>query len=135
MSQGRAASSKHRTSGARGPSDRGGSTPTTVKARGLLPALSPAEQRVAHVVIDEAATAAKLTITEMAERAHTSETTVIRFCRAMGFSGYPDLRLTLATEAGRSQDAGSPDVTVDSDISLGDDLNEVVKKIAFADAR
>ena len=32
----------------------GAGLPTTVKARGLLPSLSPAEQRVARVVIDEA---------------------------------------------------------------------------------
>jgi DNA-binding MurR/RpiR family transcriptional regulator len=109
-------------------------TPTTVKARGLLPSLSPAEQRVARVVIDEAATAAKLTITELAERASTSETTVIRFCRAMGFTGYPQLRLALAAEAGRNQDERA-DQALGSDISPTDELSQVVKKIAFADAR
>src|SRR6266545_2240643 len=112
----------------------GPATPATVKARGLLPSLSPAEQRVARVVIDEAATAAKLTITELAERAGTSETTVIRFCRAKGFAGYPQLRLTLAAEAGRSQ-ADRDDEALGSDISPTDDLGQVVKKIAFADAR
>lgn len=105
----------------------------TVRARGLLPSLSPAEQRVARVIIDEAATAARLTITDLAERAGSSETTVIRFCRAMGFAGYSDLRLTLAGEAGRAYEAA--DEPVGSDISESDDLAQVVKKIAFADAR
>jgi DNA-binding MurR/RpiR family transcriptional regulator len=117
-----------------GEPSEGRATPTAVKARGLLPSLSPAEQRVARVVIGEAATAAKLTITELAERASTSETTVIRFCRAMGFAGYPQLRLTLAAEAGRNQDDGR-DEALGSDISPTDDLGQVVKKIAFADAR
>ncbi|BCY08529.1 MurR/RpiR family transcriptional regulator [Actinoplanes sp. L3-i22] len=108
---------------------------TVVRARGLLPALSPAERRVAQVIIDQAATAARLTITELAERAASSETTVIRFCRAMGFTGYPQLRLTLAAEAGRAAEAGADDTPVGSDISPGDDLAQVVKKIAFADAR
>lgn len=110
-------------------------SPTGVKARGLMPSLSPAEQRVAQVVIDEAATAAQLTISELARRAQTSETTVIRFCRAMGFAGYPDLRLTLAAEAGRAREAGTTEEPVGSDISPTDDLGQVVKKIAFADAR
>jgi DNA-binding MurR/RpiR family transcriptional regulator len=135
MRQTKAASSKHRTGGAGDSPDRGRTTPTTVKARGLLPALSPAEARVAQVVIDEAATAAKLTITELAERAHTSETTVIRFCRAMGFAGYPQLRLTLAADAGRLPEGGLSEEAIGSDISPSDDLSEVVKKIAFADAR
>jgi DNA-binding MurR/RpiR family transcriptional regulator len=110
-------------------------SPTSVKARGLMPSLSPAEQRVAQAVIDEAATAAQLTISELAKRAQTSETTVIRFCRAMGFAGYPELRLTLAAEAGRARDTGTPDEAMGSDISPTDDLDQVVKKIAFADAR
>jgi DNA-binding MurR/RpiR family transcriptional regulator len=113
----------------------GGTMPTTVKARGLLPSLSPAEQRVAKVVIDQAATAARLTITELAERARTSETTVIRFCRALGFSGYPELRLTLAGEAGSARDDGGRDRELASDISPTDALADVVHKIAFADAR
>jgi DNA-binding MurR/RpiR family transcriptional regulator len=100
-----------------------------------MPSLSPAEQRVARAVIDEAATAAQLTISELAKRAQTSETTVIRFCRAMGFAGYPELRLTLAAEAGRARDIGTPDESMGSDISPTDDLDQVVKKIAFADAR
>jgi DNA-binding MurR/RpiR family transcriptional regulator len=100
-----------------------------------MPSLSPAEQRVARAVIDEAATAAQLTISELAKRAQTSETTVIRFCRAMGFAGYPELRLTLAAEAGRARDIGTPDESMGSDISPTDNLDQVVKKIAFADAR
>lgn len=122
---------------AAGPADGAGPapTPTTVKARGLLPSLSPAEQRVARVVIDEAGTAARLTITELAERAHTSETTVIRFCRALGFSGYPQLRLSLAGEAGWSREDAERGRELGSDISPSDDLIDVVRKIAFADAR
>ncbi|NMO53282.1 MurR/RpiR family transcriptional regulator [Actinoplanes sp. TBRC 11911] len=113
--------------------DRGSST--TVRARGLLPSLAPAEQRVARVIIDEAATAARLTISDLAERAKSSETTVIRFCRAMGFGGYSELRLTLAAEAGRAHEATASEANVGGDIGETDDLAQVVKKIAFADAR
>jgi DNA-binding MurR/RpiR family transcriptional regulator len=126
----------HNGADASGAAQSGGrATPTTVKVRGLLPSLSPAEQRVARVVIDEAASVASLTITELAKRARTSETTVIRFCRTLGFAGYPQLRLTLAAEAGRSLDDGAPERAMGSDISPSDDLSEVVEKIAFADAR
>ena len=113
----------------------GDHTPATVRARGLLPSLSPAEQRVARVVIEEAGTAARLTISDLAKRARTSETTVIRFCRAMGFGGYSEMRLTLAAEAGRASETATSGEPVGSDISETDDLAEVVKKIAFADAR
>jgi DNA-binding MurR/RpiR family transcriptional regulator len=115
--------------------DEGRATSTAVKVRGLLPSLSPAEQRVGQIIADESATVAKLTITELAKRADTSETTVIRFCRAIGFPGYPQLRLRLAAEAGRAQDDSGGAEAPGSDISPTDDLATVVKTIAFADAR
>ncbi|MFI7541848.1 MurR/RpiR family transcriptional regulator [Actinoplanes sp. NPDC049599] len=113
----------------------GDRSPTTVRARGLLPSLSPAERRVAQVIIDHAATASGLTISDLAEQARSSETTVIRFCRAMGFTGYSQLRLTLAGEAGRAYEATAADGQVGSDIGETDELAQVVRKIAFADAR
>jgi DNA-binding MurR/RpiR family transcriptional regulator len=104
-----------------------------VRLRALLPSLSRSEQRVAAQVLEDPRGVATSTITELAERCATSETTVIRFCRTLGMSGYPQLRLTLATEAGRA-DGGSARV-VGGDIGPGDDLGQIVEKIAFADAR
>jgi DNA-binding MurR/RpiR family transcriptional regulator len=113
----------------------GPATTTTVKVRALLPSLSPAERRVGQIVAEDPAAAAMLTITELAARAQTSETTVIRFCRTLGFAGYPELRLTLATEAGRLQGDSASGRVVGSDIAPSDDLAQVVRKIAFADSR
>ena len=47
-------------------------------------------------------------------------------------SGYPQLRLTLATESGRADNGVR---VVGSDIGPGDDLAAIVEKIAFADVR
>lgn len=112
--------------------DSGG---TTVRLRALLPSLAPAEQRVARRVLDDPQAVASSTISALAAACGTSETTVIRFCRAVGFSGYPALRLSLATELGRAEAGSSAARTVSSDIGPGDDLDQVVEKIAFADAR
>jgi DNA-binding MurR/RpiR family transcriptional regulator len=111
------------------------SVPVTVRLRALMPSLAPAERRVAQRVLDDPQSVAASTITELAERCATSETTVIRFCRAVGFTGYPALRLTLATELGRAQRDPSSARGLGGDIRPGDDLDQVVEKIAFADAR
>jgi len=121
-------------------SDDRGSTPadtapTTVRLRALMPSLAPAERRVAQRVLDAPESVAASTISQLAEACETSETTVIRFCRAVGFTGYPALRLTLATELGRAASASGAGRSVGSDIGPGDDLEQVVEKIAFADAR
>ena len=72
-----------------------------VQINGLLPALSPAEQRVARLVLADPAASARRTITDLSAAAETSEATVIRFCRSIGMSGYPQLRIRLAAEAAR----------------------------------
>jgi len=99
----------------------------------MLPELPPAEQRVAELVLSQPTDVSTWTITELARRADTSETTVSRFCRVLGFAGYSQLRLTLATEAGRLDATQSPELG--GDISPGDDLADVVAKISYADAR
>jgi DNA-binding MurR/RpiR family transcriptional regulator len=109
--------------------------PATVRLRALMPELAPAERRVAEQVLQDPDAVAECTISELAARCRTSETTVVRFCRAVGFSGYPALRLALATEAGRAQGDGGPARPVSGDIGPGDDLDQVVAKVAFADAR
>ncbi|WP_432476678.1 MurR/RpiR family transcriptional regulator [Nocardioides sp. GXQ0305] len=106
---------------------------TTVRIRALLPSLAPAERRVAERVLADPAAAAASTITSLAHECATSETTVIRFCRAVGFTGYPGLRLALAAEQGRSGAGDARDLA--GDIVADDDLDKVVGKIAFADAR
>ncbi len=108
-------------------------TDTSVRIRALLPTLAPAERRVADRVLTDPAAVSASTISALATACGTSETTVIRFCRAVGFTGYPALRLALAAEGGRSGAGDGRDLT--GDIVADDDLDKVVAKIAFADAR
>lgn len=104
-----------------------------VRIRSLLPGLAKAEQRVAHVVLDNPGGVARRSITEVAEAAGTSETTVTRFCKAVGVSGYPELRIALAADTARA--AARTDRDMGGDIDPSDDLAQVVGKVAFADAR
>ncbi|GAA3519560.1 MurR/RpiR family transcriptional regulator [Actinocatenispora rupis] len=105
-----------------------------VHVTGLLPSLSPAEQRVARLVTADPAAAARQTITELASAAGTSEATVIRFCRSVGMAGYPQLRIRLAAEAARRVEP--PDArVVGGDIPPGADMAQIVATIAFNDAR
>lgn len=106
---------------------------TAVRIRGALPSLAPAERRVGMVVLDNLSVASGLTIGQLASAASTSQTTVLRFCRRVGFDGYPQLRLALATESGRMEGDGRR--VVGSDIGPRDPLHTVVEKIAYADAR
>src|SRR5687768_8915594 len=76
------------------------------KVRAQLPELTGALQRVAELILADPAAAARSTIVELAERSGTSPATVTRFCRALGFVGYAELRLAIAGETGRASRTG-----------------------------
>jgi DNA-binding MurR/RpiR family transcriptional regulator len=106
-----------------------------INVRRALPSLRPAEQRVAHAVLADPAGISESSITAVARMCDTSETTVLRFCRAIGLAGYPELRIALARAAQfeETDHAGGP--PLNGTISATDGLADVVAKIAHADAR
>ncbi|MDY0744325.1 SIS domain-containing protein [Paucibacter sp. R3-3] len=66
------------------------------RVKAALPALPPAEQRVAKLLLVDARAFASLPVTELADRAHVSKPTVVRFCRSVGYDGLADFKLKLA---------------------------------------
>ena len=79
----------------------------TVQARvaGHYPHLTPSSQRVADVVLDDAAFAIREPITAIAARADVSTSQVSRFCRALGFGGLIELKLALVASQAREDSA------------------------------
>ena len=66
------------------------------RIRASIPALPPAEQRVAKLLLLDPRGFAGLPVGELAERAHVSKPTVVRFCRSVGYDGLADFKLKLA---------------------------------------
>ena len=95
-----------------------------------LPALPPAEQRVAKLVLADARSFARLPVSELAERAQVSKPTVIRFCRSVGYDGLADFKLKLAGAVNE----GVPFVhrAVDEDDKAGDIVVKVIDNAVSA---
>jgi RpiR family carbohydrate utilization transcriptional regulator len=66
------------------------------RIQAALPALPPAEQRVAHLLLADPRAFATLPVSELADRATVSKPTVVRFCRSVGYDGLADFKLKLA---------------------------------------
>lgn len=98
------------------------------KVRTLGPTMTRSMQRVAEAVADDPAGCAQLTVTTLAQRTGTSEATVVRTARLLGYPGYRDLRLALAALAAQ-QAAGAPPA-VTADIAVDDPLTDVIAKLA-----
>ncbi len=100
------------------------------RIRASIPALPPAEQRVAKLLLTDPRSFASLPVVELAERAHVSKPTVVRFCRSIGYDGLADFKLKLAG----SVNEGVPFVhrAVDDDDKAGDIVVKVIDNAVAA---
>ena len=90
--------------------------------------------RIASEIVADPDAAAHASIVDLAERAGTSAATVTRFSRLLGFKGYASLRVAVAAETGRAEQARW-ETDISGDISPDDSLDGVLKVIATADTR
>ncbi|MGI5214903.1 MurR/RpiR family transcriptional regulator [Plantactinospora sp. CA-290183] len=65
--------------------------------------LTPTQRRIAHSLVQHAASAAYLSAAEVAELAKVSQPSVTRFAMALGYDGYPALRRRLREIAAAGQ--------------------------------
>ncbi len=100
------------------------------RIRASIPALPPAEQRVAKLLLADPRGFATLPITELAARSHVSKPTVVRFCRSVGYDGLADFKLKLAGTVNE----GVPFVhrSVDEDDKPGDLIVKVIDNAVAA---
>jgi RpiR family carbohydrate utilization transcriptional regulator len=100
------------------------------RIRASIPALPPAEQRVARLLLSDPRSFASLPVGTLAERASVSKPTVVRFCRSVGYDGLADFKLKLAG----SVSEGVPFIhrSVDVDDKTSDVLVKVIDNTVAA---
>jgi DNA-binding MurR/RpiR family transcriptional regulator len=103
------------------------SVQSTIEA--ALGSLSPSLRRVAATIRENPAVVLDSTIKELADSCGTSVASVVRFCRAIGLSGYTQLRMMLAAELGKEA-AQFGGTSYGADIAEGESLTEMAQKIA-----
>ena len=93
------------------------------KIQAVASSLRKSEQRVARAVLADPEMAVNSSIGKLAAAAGVSEPTVIRFCRAIGYSGFQQFKLMLAQDiAGRMHYA-------DHDIDSCDSIETLTGKV------
>ena len=100
------------------------------RIKASLPSLAPAEQRVGKLVLKDPRAFANLPVTQLADRAHVSKPTVVRFCRSVGYDGLSDFKLKLAG----SVSEGVPFIhrSVDADDKTTDVMVKVIDNTVAA---
>ena len=100
-----------------------------VRIQGSYTSLRAAEQRVADFVLKNAEGLIYMTVTELAERTQTSESTVVRLCQKIGYKGYQEFKIVLA------RDLVEPTDAIYERIEPHDDLAAIKAKVFTANAQ
>lgn len=92
--------------------------------------LTPAEQRLAEYILQYPSEVLTLTAAALAQRAGTASSAVVRFCKTIGFDGFPAFKLQLAVELSRQETASYV-----HGVDPQDDCDTVLEKVFSANIR
>lgn len=96
-----------------------------VKIRCLIPSLPRAEKAIAEALMEHPEAITYMTLSEISKESGSSEASVIRFCKRMGFGGYSALQQAIAEAL---EEEGAPHLE-DLKVSDGDSLYEITRKV------
>jgi DNA-binding MurR/RpiR family transcriptional regulator len=100
-----------------------------IKIKEILQNLSPSEKKVAQYIVDNPADISHLSIGELAEKSGSSEATVVRLCKLLGFNGYKDFKISITKDiAYMSMEDEGEQYT---DVEPGDDLKLIIQNISY----
>ena len=69
---------------------------TTLKMKMLFDEMGNAEKKIANFLMQNPSAILPLSISELAENCGCGDATIVRFSRRLGYSGYQDLKNSLA---------------------------------------
>ncbi len=87
------------------------------------PAMAKSAQRIAQFILEEPMEVVGMSVTELSEATEVSEGSVINFCRAIGLSGFQQLKLSLA------QETVQPVQFIHEDLDRDDDPETICRKV------
>ncbi|MFW6121713.1 MAG: MurR/RpiR family transcriptional regulator [Petrotogales bacterium] len=100
-------------------------SPTLTKIKNNIHELTATSRKIAEFVLNNPDDVVKMSITELTNAAHVkSESSVVRFYKALGFSGFHDFKVTLAGEV-----SGNSIVHSYEDVNIDDSVFDVKRKV------
>ena len=94
---------------------------TTLNIKVIYESLGKAGKRVADWIMENPGDILPLSIVELAEKCDSSEATIVRFAKKLGFSGYQELKISLAQE--------NRSTIVNANMSASDGAFDIYEKV------
>lgn len=100
-----------------------------VRLRSIYSKLGGTERNVADFIRTHPDTILQLSIAEIAAGAKVSESTVVRFCRHLGYKGLKDFKISFAQESDNQEES------IDGAVDWDDSLSDVKAKVFLASVK
>jgi len=94
-----------------------------IRIKSAMESLKPSEREVAEFVLENAEQVMQMSISEASQNIGVGESTIIRFCRALGYKGYQDFKLRIA------QDLVEPVHYIHENVNFEDSPRDLAKKV------
>lgn len=103
-----------------------------LKIRGMKDSLTPVEKKIADYILENTSEIPRLSIKTIAARTKTSDASVLRLCKALGYSGYRDFIVSISASLGSREEVHTEQYT---DIQPGDDIETIISNISLNNRR
>jgi len=94
-----------------------------IRINSAIESFKPSERAVADFVLNNPERVMHMSISEASQSIGVGESTIIRFCRGLGYKGYQDFKLRLA------QDLVEPAHYIHENVNFDDNAEDLTKKI------
>lgn len=94
-----------------------------IRIKHAMESFKPSERLVAEFAVSDPERVMQMSISEASQNVGVGESTIIRFCRVLGYKGYQEFKLRLA------QDLVEPVHYIHENVSFSDSPKELAKKV------
>ncbi|WP_106767855.1 MurR/RpiR family transcriptional regulator [Paenibacillus faecalis] len=98
-----------------------------IKIRDMKDSLTPVEKMLAEYILENFEEIPHLSIKSLAQLTKTSDASVLRFCKTLGYTGYRSFIVSISASIGSMDEEQKHQYT---DIQPGDDLNTIISNIS-----
>ena len=99
-----------------------------IKLREMKSSLTPIEKIIAEYILENTEDVPQMSVKALAQNTKTSDASVMRFCKSLGYTGYRDFIVSISSALGSRDEENFNQYT---DIQPGDDLATIINNISL----
>lgn len=101
-----------------------------VKLKAMQEKLTKTEKKLAEYILKNLKEVKDINTYELAEKSGTSQATIIRFSKKLGYSGFPAFKIALSEDLGK-RSGKKKDGVIHNEISIDDSYADIARKVVF----